>query len=397
MAAFDEFDAFNGTETAEVGEGKKKDEDNLPPEWLPSALSVLALFGVVTSHALFHLLCRWTPTFEASALFTAAESEREADSILIHPPANRGKPAIVKIDRSFDKGEYAADAEGAAPLGRVSFQRQQFLLYPGHVSPLPLPTDLPVSYYLNSKGIDPEDVKKLRDKHGVNDTSLPPPKFVTLLMEQMLSPLAVFQVFSSLLWFLDGYSIMYTLVNLGTTVMFEGMTVFQRTKTQGMLGGMGGVHRKINVFRNEWMTVDEKEVLPGDLVVVEEGSIAFDCVIIGGAGVVNEAMLTGGFFVVKFFFEMLTFMAHLSRYLGWSSPQANRSPCSKTPSPSPPPPTNSTPTTSTKSTLSPPAPSFFPPPPQPPSPTPSPPHPPKASSPSSSAPVSAPRKARSCN
>ncbi|KAI9009243.1 hypothetical protein DFJ74DRAFT_687468 [Hyaloraphidium curvatum] len=281
----------------------KAAEEALPPGWLPSPLPMLGLFGAITAHALFHLCCRWYPPFEAAALYDAAPAVRRGDAThaIVFPPPNRGKPAIVPLDWAIDAKAYqenapppSADAgDPGPPLARLTFQRQPLLLHRDAILPLPLPTSLPLSHYLDSAGIDPSKVPALRDMYGVNDVALPPPRFWELLFEQMLSPLAVFQVFSALLWFLDGYSLAYTGISIGSTVMFEGMTVLQRTRTTGMLGTLSPPPRKVRVYRGAWIEVGEKEVLPGDLVLVEEGNIAFDCVLVAGNGVVNEAMLTG--------------------------------------------------------------------------------------------------------
>lgn len=308
VALDDAFDNFNGTETDDesaenvttgpaLGKFTAEEEESLPPFWLPSPLAVLALFGVATCHALFHLLGRWTPPFQASALYEPAEGARrgQASHAIVFPPPNRGKPEIVALDYAID-AERDGYPEGT--LARLVFQRQPFLLSAEGIAPLPLPTSLKVTSYLNSTGLDPADVAALRDRYGANQISLPPPRFITLLFEQMLSPLAVFQVFSALLWFLDGYSLLYTGISLGTVVMFEAMTVIQRTRTTGMLSTLAPPTKPVWCYRGSWVEVKESEVLPGDLVCVPEGSVGFDCVVIAGNGVVNEAMLTGGFFGV---------------------------------------------------------------------------------------------------
>jgi hypothetical protein len=59
---------------------------------------------------------------------------------------------------------------------------------------------------------------------------------------------AIFQVFCALLWLLDEYWT-YTLFTLFSVVMYEATTVFQRTRTQKMLGGMAPTASPIYVFR----------------------------------------------------------------------------------------------------------------------------------------------------
>lgn len=59
---------------------------------------------------------------------------------------------------------------------------------------------------------------------------------------------AIFQVFCALLWLLDEYW-SYTLFTLFSVVMYEATTVFQRTRTQKMLGGMAPTASPIYVYR----------------------------------------------------------------------------------------------------------------------------------------------------
>lgn len=67
---------------------------------------------------------------------------------------------------------------------------------------------------------------------------------------------AIFQVFCALLWLLDEYW-SYTLFTLFSVVMYEATTVFQRTRTQKMLGGMAPTASPIYVYRYAygWMDV----------------------------------------------------------------------------------------------------------------------------------------------
>lgn len=73
------------------------------------------------------------------------------------------------------------------------------------------------------------------EKWGKNHLAVHTPSFLELLQIQLLSPLAIFQVFCALLWLLDEYWT-YTAWSLVSVVIFETTTVFQRTRTQKMLG-----------------------------------------------------------------------------------------------------------------------------------------------------------------
>lgn len=55
-------------------------------------------------------------------------------------------------------------------------------------------------------------------------------------------------MFCALLWLLDEYW-SYTLFTLFSVVAYEATTVFQRTRTQKMLGGMAAAASPIYVYR----------------------------------------------------------------------------------------------------------------------------------------------------
>jgi cation-transporting ATPase 13A1 len=186
------------------------------------------------------------------------------------------------------------------------------------------PVNLPLRNYLTSKGLKNElEVSRAMETWGNNHLSLPTPSFVELLRQQLLSPLAIFQIFCALLWLLDEYWT-YTLWTLCSVLIFEAMTVFQRTKTLNMLGGMAPKPISVYAFRHgKWTLMVSKDLLPGDLISVSYKSagghsgeekdpnveamvastgalppgasdvVPCDCLLVCGSAVVNEASLTG--------------------------------------------------------------------------------------------------------
>ena len=113
------------------------------------------------------------------------------------------------------------------------------------------PTSLPLNHYTTALGItNDNDINKIIEKWGLNHLAVSTPSFIELLQAQLLSPLAMFQVFCALLWLLDEYW-SYTMWSLVSVIVFETTTVFQRTRTQKMLGtyiSMFFFHREIFTF-----------------------------------------------------------------------------------------------------------------------------------------------------
>jgi cation-transporting ATPase 13A1 len=93
--------------------------------------------------------------------------------------------------------------------------------------------------------------------------SIPTPQFLTLFREQLLSPLAIFQFFTSALWMMDEYwqYFMFSVLNI---FIFESTTVWQRLRTMATLSGMSTKPYAVFVFRNAtWQTVSSLDILPG--------------------------------------------------------------------------------------------------------------------------------------
>jgi hypothetical protein len=294
---------------------------SLPSSWLPSAIVCMLLFVTVVGSGLFALMCHWSPAFHARTLHARPSSSALDTSsvILVHPPANRcrthalicspfitlnlrGKPALVPVTRCG--GKICMD-----------FQRQRYF-FDAHARPLPrfacaqAPTSLPISSYMAALGFKSlEEISQGTEVWGKNHISVQVPTFLQLLRLQLLSPIATFQFFVAFLWLLDEYWT-YTMWNIVTVIMLESSTVWQRSRTQAMLGGMAPAPTIVHVYRcGKWDTVISHDVLPGDIISISpkrtsaaspsapnnaaEDIIPCDCLLLRGSAVINEASLTG--------------------------------------------------------------------------------------------------------
>ena len=59
-----------------------------------------------------------------------------------------------------------------------------------------------------------------------------------------------------------------------------------------MVSGSNPVIR-YNKNDSVWETIDSRDLVPGDLVQIENGALQADVLLLSGASIVNEAMLTG--------------------------------------------------------------------------------------------------------
>jgi cation-transporting ATPase 13A1 len=123
------------------------------------------------------------------------------------------------------------------------------------------------------------------------------PTFTELFKEHAVAPFFVFQIFCVGLWMLDEYWY-YSLFTLFMLVMFESTVVWQRQRTLVEFRGMSIKPYDMLVYRlGKWTEIQSDMLLPGDLVSVsrtkEDSGIACDMLLVEGAAIVNEAMLSG--------------------------------------------------------------------------------------------------------
>ncbi|KAL7498233.1 hypothetical protein ACHAWT_006367 [Skeletonema menzelii] len=201
---------------------------------------------------------------------------------------------------------------------------------------LHFPINLPLTFYTHTwKGhTTPHSIHQTRSIYGPNATLIPLPPYISLLTEQLLQPLFLFQLFCVLLWSLDEYWI-YALFTLGSIVMFECIQALNRWKSvkrlrEEVVGGSsnsadGDGARKqeevVECYRfGEWMSVPTDELVAGDVISLispsihnqkkggrkvntvirknahdhnKGNAIPADLLLLNGRAVVNEAMLTG--------------------------------------------------------------------------------------------------------
>jgi cation-transporting ATPase 13A1 len=261
--------------------------------------------------------------------------------LYFQPMAHKGRPALVKIGR-------AADTERLT----CEYQRQRFEILPAEqlrgessgadtedltslegvawvAKLISCPIDLAHEAYAASKGHDTEAaITTASEKFGTNVISVATPRFVDLYVEQLLSPLVIFQMFTSALWLLDAVSIGFTAFQVFMILLLESTSVFQRQRTLKTLNQMSAKPYSLPVFRGgKWQDMLTTALLPGDLIslappssrnmaatavaapvseqaqappapaqqktVVADLIVPCDCLVVRGSSVVNEASLTG--------------------------------------------------------------------------------------------------------
>lgn len=263
---------------------------SLPNPYLPSLVPLLALLGVTIGHVLMILLQVWSVTILTLIKYRQVSSLDTAEYVRIFPKAFRGKPTLIRLEKSashglffvFQKRKYIAEQNDDD--GRILFRKLQ------------PPVKAPLGHYLSATGIhSPKEVLDQTELYGTNTFSIPQPSFKEMYIQQLLEPLTVFQIFSVFLWVLDEYW-QYPLFTLAMILLFEGVTVLTRVKNLAVLRGMGNESNDIQVFRgNQWTQLSSEQLLPGDIISLAKDKEIVPCdgLLLLGTAVMNEATLTG--------------------------------------------------------------------------------------------------------
>ncbi|KAF9381204.1 hypothetical protein CPC16_009960 [Podila verticillata] len=117
-----------------------------------------------------------------------------------------------------------------------------------------------------------------------------------LLVQEVLHPFYIFQVFSMALWFADDYYYYAACIFVISTVSVVTELV-ETKKTMRRMRHMSRFTCNTKVFRSgRWRYIGSEELVPGDVFEITDSELAVfpcDAVLLTGDCIVNESMLTG--------------------------------------------------------------------------------------------------------
>lgn len=130
---------------------------------------------------------------------------------------------------------------------------------------------------------------------GKNNIEIKEKSVVQLLVNEVLHPFYVFQVFSIFLWLADDYYYYASCILLISLISIANSLVETRS-TIRRLQEMSRFSCDVRVWRNGfWTQTSSNEMVPGDVFEVDPSLLVIPCdaLLINGECVVNESMLTG--------------------------------------------------------------------------------------------------------
>jgi E1-E2 ATPase len=204
-------------------------------------------------------------------------------------------PDVVLWRQSYDETSSPDSLSSSSPTTRTSFRPVQY------------PIHFPIRFYTNEWSGHTTLLSAVlaQSIYGSNQTPLQLPTFYHLLLQQVMAPFFLFQLFCILLWCLDEYwyyaiYTLFALLVLESTISYSRLQNMQRLHTISHRHATQRVHvrRCGGVSKDHvWMHIPVSELLPGDwisLAVFQEPiHVPADIVLLQGSAVCDEALLTG--------------------------------------------------------------------------------------------------------
>ncbi|XP_072887917.1 polyamine-transporting ATPase 13A2 isoform X1 [Hemitrygon akajei] len=146
------------------------------------------------------------------------------------------------------------------------------------------------------KGLSGHCQNSKRQVYGPNVIEVLVKSYFTLLVEEVLNPFYIFQIFSIVLWITEEYYY-YAACILFISVISISISLYQTHKQSVTLRNMVKLTLNVRVHRDtgEEQMVNSQDLVPGDCIVIPEDGIQVPCdaALLTGECMVNESMLTG--------------------------------------------------------------------------------------------------------
>ena len=126
-----------------------------------------------------------------------------------------------------------------------------------------------------------------------NSIPIPNPKLISLLINEVLHPFYIFQIFSIVLWFIESY-VYYACCIFIISGISISQSLYDTKSNIKRLQKLAINEQQVKVKRNgSWMFINATDMVIGDIYAVNGDLIPADSILIQGKCIVDECMLTG--------------------------------------------------------------------------------------------------------
>ncbi|KAK7208376.1 P-type ATPase-like protein [Myxozyma melibiosi] len=295
----------------------------------PLRLFLLTLLCVSTG-GLAYLILRWLPKWRVSLLGYKAPLSN-CDWVVLEnqwgelsflnvekKPYNYPMSSVFNVHKS---GSKPSDEIGYDPtiksLHYFNYRYMRLILHPIE-GKFELNNDWKDPSWLNlsaaRKGLDMVTVGERQTVFGSNSIDIEDKPVFKLLVDEVLHPFYIFQLFSMILWSLDEYYYYATCILVISAISITN-TLIETKSNMRRLREISRVVCSVRVLReNYWSTIPSTELVPGDIFEVSDPSLSefpCDAMLLTGDGIINESMLTGESIPVSKYSATPESMAHL--------------------------------------------------------------------------------------
>ncbi|XP_069467226.1 polyamine-transporting ATPase 13A2 isoform X2 [Ambystoma mexicanum] len=146
------------------------------------------------------------------------------------------------------------------------------------------------------EGLSQQDRNAKKKIYGPNLIDVPVKSYLRLLVDEVLNPFYIFQVFSITLWMCDNYYY-YACCIFIISVISIGLSLYETRKQSVTLRNMVkmSVTVKVRLGSGEEVMVSAADLVPGDCILLPSDGLLLPCdaALLSGECMVNESMLTG--------------------------------------------------------------------------------------------------------
>ncbi|TNJ28162.1 putative Cation-transporting ATPase 2 [Giardia muris] len=217
------------------------------------------------------LIDYWVPAVRASVAFRRTFDPKQAAYAYVIPDDSVGRPCILRIRHSV---------VGLSCEGTLTFKQTSFFHFQQRKYICTGEKCLPVSHALETdnvnyatvlasaeQGLTLTQYKERMEKYGENRMVAPVLSLGALFVEHIMSPMFMFQVFTSILWLFDKFAIFSCMTTL-TLLFMEGGNILTQYNSLRESRRLIAHPTLVNVRRNDepWKVISSADLVPGDLV-----------------------------------------------------------------------------------------------------------------------------------
>ncbi|EGC34539.1 hypothetical protein DICPUDRAFT_48233 [Dictyostelium purpureum] len=147
---------------------------------------------------------------------------------------------------------------------------------------------------ISKTGLSSSEHRKGRDLFGANLISVPLKSIPVLLLDEVLHPFFIFQIYSIILWCTEQYYV-YAGAILFIALVSAGFTLRETRNNLIRLNEIATYKCDVNVLRDgQFKMVSSDSLVPGDIIELSKSLILpCDFCLLSGTIILNESMLTG--------------------------------------------------------------------------------------------------------